>query len=280
MHSPEHIPIDVRHLFKSLDEMLVELIESLTDEEWDLPTVAGRWTVKDVTSHLLDGNLRALSIQRDGYYGENPPKSKHYHHLVNWLNSLNDNWIDATKRISPRILVYLHKVTGNLVSEYYASLDPWEKAVFSVDWAGETTSYNWMHLAREYTEKWHHQQQIRDAVGQGGILTPQFFDPFISTFFLALPHTFRDVKSPRGTLVKTKITGELAGEWLLLKEKSQWVLVAETKENPTAIVEIPADLSWKLFSKSVRPDEAKSLVRITGDQTLGGKVLEMVSVMA
>jgi len=278
--SNNHIPIDVRHLFKSLDEMLVELLESLTDDEWNLQTIAIKWKVKDVVSHLLDGNLRALSMQRDGYTGEKPVGVHDFQQLVNWLNRLNADWVKATHRISPGVLIQLHKVTGNLVSEYYASLDPWDEAVFAVDWAGEATSYNWMHLAREFTEKWLHQQQIREATGKAGIMIPQYFHPVISTFLLALPHTFRDVRAPAGRVVKTIVTGEVGGEWLLLKEEKQWVLAPETKEDPIAIVEIPAELSWQLFSKSVRPAEVKDQVTISGDQQLGKKVLEMVSVMA
>jgi hypothetical protein len=35
-----------------------------------------------------------------------------------------------------------------------------------VAWAGEAESKNWFHVARDYSEKWHHQQQIREAVSQ------------------------------------------------------------------------------------------------------------------
>lgn len=280
MQTPEHIPIDVRHLFKSLDELLVELLESLTDDEWDLQTIAIKWKVKDVVSHLLDGNLRTLSMQRDGYFGEKPLGVHDFQQLVNWLNRLNADWVKATHRISPGVLIQLHKATGNLVSEYYASLDPWDEAVFAVDWAGEATSYNWMHLAREYTEKWHHQQQIRDATDRAGIIIPQFFDPFINTFFLALPHTFSKVKALLGTIVRVKVTGEVGGEWYLLKEEDRWIVISETEDSATVMVDIPDHLSWKLFSKSVSPAEVKNLVKITGDQKLGNKVLEMVSVMA
>jgi hypothetical protein len=162
MANSDQIPLDVRHLFKSLDEKLIALLESLSKEDWDRQTVAVKWKVKDVVSHLLDGNLRTLSIQRDGYYGEKPVGLHDFQELVNWLNRLNADWVKATRRLSPEVLIFLHKATGQIVSDYFASLDPWEEAVFSVDWAGESTSLNWMHLAREYSEKWHHQQQIRE----------------------------------------------------------------------------------------------------------------------
>ena len=50
------LPIDTLPLFSLLDKKLIELLRSLTAEEWNAPTVAKLWKVKDVASHLLDGN--------------------------------------------------------------------------------------------------------------------------------------------------------------------------------------------------------------------------------
>ena len=47
-----------------------------------------------------------------------------------------------------------------------------------------------------------------------------------------------------------------------------------------AEVSIEPDIGWRLFSKSLRPEEIKSGIKITGDQTLGATALTMVSVMA
>jgi len=40
------------------------------------------------------------------------------------------------------------------------------------------------------------------------------------------------------------------------------------------------DTSWKLFSKSLRPEQLIGKVKIKGDMELGKVVLSMVSVMA
>ena len=61
-------PIYVSHLFPALDQKLVELLRSLTSEEWER-LATPKWRVKDVAGHLLDSNLRRLSIARDGYWG-------------------------------------------------------------------------------------------------------------------------------------------------------------------------------------------------------------------
>lgn len=277
---PKQIPIDTRSLFKPLDGKLLELLKSLSDDDWTKQTVAKAWNVKDVASHLLDGNLRTLSIQRDQYFGETSPKITSYESLVDWLNMLNADWVKASKRLSPDVLILLLEVTGQLTSEYYASLNLWDTALFSVDWAGESSSYNWMHVAREYTEKWHHQQQIRDAVGIQGIMTKEYFYPVMDTFFKALPHTFRNVDAKSGTTIKVTITSESGGSWYLSKTPESWVLISPSEISITTTVEIPMDISWKLFSKSLRPDEITDKVKVNGNIKLGEQVLEMVAVMA
>src|SRR6476620_8619060 len=183
---------EVVHLLPLLDEQLIMLLQSLSAEEWQAQTVAELWTVKDVAAHLLDGNIRILSMLRDGYFGERPNASS-YKELVQFLNGLNADWVKAMKRVSPQMLMLLHQVTGPMFCQYYASLNPADISPFAVSWLGEKESTNHTHIAREYTEKWLHQQQIRDAVGKPGLMTKGFFYPFISTFMLGLPYTYRSV---------------------------------------------------------------------------------------
>lgn len=274
-------PIDTRNLFKPLDHLLIDFLKSLDSGDWKRPTVAKAWCVKDVASHLLDGNLRTLSIQRDRYFGEQPPTLGGYKELVAWLNRLNADWVSATKRLSPEILTLLLETTGDLVSDYYASLDLMDRAIFPVDWAGESSSLNWMHVAREYTEKWHHQQQIRDAMEDNRILSREYFYPVIDTFFRALPRTFQNVDAPDGSVVKASISSESGGVWFLRRKDARWWLSKEELESDVvASVEIPLDVSWKLFSKSWRPNDVMEKVTLYGDKRLSRQVLEMVAVMA
>ena len=61
------------HLFPILEAHLIELLRSLSADEWELQTVAPKWKVKDVAAHLLDTQLRRLSLARDGYFSPPPP---------------------------------------------------------------------------------------------------------------------------------------------------------------------------------------------------------------
>ena len=274
------IPIDTRALFAPLHKKLLQLLASLSEADWERQTVAKKWKVKDVVSHLLDTQLRVLSMQRDRYFGEQPPDTDGYGDQVGWINQLNQDWVLATKRLSPEVLKLLLETIGEPVNAYYATLDPWEEAIFPVAWAGESVSYNWMHLAREYTEYWHHQQQIRDAVGIPGIITRELLYPVLDTFFQALPHTFKDVDAEVDTLITASITSDAGGTWYLRRAVLGWQLEGETESAPTASITLPVDVSWPLFTKSIRPKEILDKVVIQGDEQLASKVLEMVAVMA
>lgn len=272
-------PIETRHLFKPLNDALIDLLQSLHPEDWERPTVARLWKVKDVVAHLLDGNIRLLSIQRDRYFGEAPPASPSYEELVRWLNGLNADWVTASRRISPGVLVLLHQATGELANTYYESLDLFDEAIFPVSWAGETKSLNWMHVAREYTEKWHHQQQIREATGREGIMTREFFFPMIDTFFRGLPHALRYNEAVAGTVIKIIIPSEIGGDWCLEKSAAGWSFCAQPANDVyAATVSLSPDVAWKLFSKSKRPDEVPA--EVEGDPELARAMLNLVAVMA
>ena len=274
------VPIPTVHLFPRLDEKLIELLRSLSPEDWSKHTVAKLWTVKDVATHLLDGNIRMLSIARDNFFGDNPGKIESYQDLVDFLNRLNADWVKATKRMSPSVLIELLEITGKEYSAFVAKLDPFKPAMFSVAWAGEEKSLNWFHIAREYTEKWHHQQQIREAVNQPGIMEREFYYPLIDTFMQALPHTYRNVNANPGQAVQVTITSDAGGDWFLVYENTGWRLSKEKPVQIDSTIVIDPDTAWKLFTKALTGSEAKQKMKFSGDESLGKPILSMLSVMA
>jgi uncharacterized protein (TIGR03083 family) len=274
------VPIPTVHLFPKLDEKLIELLRSLSPDDWSKHTVAKLWTVKDVATHLLDGNIRMLSMVRDNFFGETPGKLSSYQDLVDFLNRLNADWVKATKRMSPSVLIELLEITGKEYCSCVAQLDPFKNAVFSVAWAGEEQSVNWFHIAREYTEKWHHQQQIREAVNKPGIMSREFYYPLIDTFMQALPHTYRNIQAKNGQSVQITITSESGGDWFLSYGNSGWAIQKDKPAQPNSIVIIDPDTAWKLFTKAITGGEAEKKINFTGDESLGKPILSMLSVMA
>lgn len=277
-------PIFVSDLFPPLHAELLALLRGLSDDDWHKPTLCALWNVKDIAVHLLDGDLRKLSVYRDHFFGTPPNNISSSRDLVTYLNQLNAEWVQAAKRISPRVLIELLEQTGRDISEFMRSLDPFAPSIFSVAWAGEKTSLNWFDTAREYTERWHHQQQIRLAVGAADvIMRRELYFPVLDTFMRALPFTYRMVQADEGTLLQVDITGEAGGVWFLLCTNNTppaWQLFFHGEGQPTATVSIPQDIAWRLFTKGIEPARAETMMRFTGNEALGKHVLTVLAVMA
>jgi uncharacterized protein (TIGR03083 family) len=283
MKSPA--PILVSHLFRELDGHLLNLLRSLASEDWHRPTVCSAWCVKDIASHLLDSALRRLSLQRDGYVAPQSPKGFNSDaELLSYLNRLNAEWTSATSRLSPPVLIGLMENATAELADLFESADPFAPALFPVAWAGESESLMWFDIAREFTERWHHQRQIAEAVGRPTPIDARhLYYPVLDTFMRALPHAYRDVPAPAGTLVAVRVVGESGGDWFIRREGKTWRLHLGAAENAGSVVTLDQAIAWKLFTK--RTDRATALerfptIRIDGERLYGEPVLEMVSVMA
>lgn len=270
-------PIKTLHLFEPLEQKLIELLRSLKPDDWNKPTVAKLWTVKDVAAHLLDTSIRTIT-QATNYVGDSPGPITSYQDLVDYLNRLNADWVKAMKRVSPEVLITLLEVTQQPFIDYYKSLDLMAPAKFSVAWAGEEESKNWFHIAREYTERWHHQQQIRDAVKQEGIMSREYFYPMIDTLLRALPYNYRMTNAPDGTSVQVKIVGGSGGCWNIQYQSGKWNFVSDASSYAT-IITLQPDTAWKLFTKALTTQQAEEQVTITGNEELGAPLLKMIAVM-
>lgn len=270
-------PILVPGLFPILLDELISLLKGLTKAEWDLPTICSSWSVKDVALHLLGGDIGILSWKRDGY---SPlPSINSWNHLVSLVNEQNELWVKGTQRIGPPLIIDLLKFTGDQVSSYFQSLDPFAIGG-PVDWVSPDPAPVWLDLAREYTERWHHQQHIRDAVGKPGLKEQKFLTPVLDTFILALPRTFKKVKAKNGTSIVISITGSVRKQWTLNINFGEWRLYEGSTGDYQVNVVIEDDVAWRIFTNEISPVEANKRVQIEGNQQLGEKVLETVSIIA
>ena len=279
-------PILVADLFPELEAALLELLRGLDDEDWGKPTACARWTVQDVAAHLLDTALRRLSFQRDGH-SLRPPGAAPiagWDDLVRFVNDLNAEWVAAARRLSPRVLTDLLAATSPALCDLLAGLDPFAPAAFGVSWAGEETSPNWFDVAREYTERWHHQQQIRDATARPGLTGRRHLNPVLDAFVRALPHRYREVAAPAGSRLELEISGEAGGVWTLRREGDSWRLYSGrddgSSETATAAVHLDQDAAWRLFTKGLDRATAEAHLAVEGDPALARPLFDTVAVIA
>ncbi len=271
-------PILCAHLLRRVDARLIELLESLTPDEWDLQTISPAWKVRDVAAHLLDTPLRKLSMVRDACFVE-AAEIRSPQHVVTLVNRLNREGVTVYRRLSPRVLIDMMKLACEQSARFHESLDPFAPAAFAVSWAGEAQSLNWFDTARELTERWHHQQQIRLATNRPGIMTPELYHPVLDCFMRGLPHLFRDVQAPAGSALLVEISGDCGGSWCLSKTSSGWTLTLPAGEY-SARVTIPQELAWRLFTKGIDREAARAQVDIRGNRELGETVLHLTAIVA
>lgn len=271
-------PILCAPLLRKVDTQLIELLSSLVPGEWDRQTIAPQWKVRDVAAHLLDTVLRKLSMVRDSCFVE-AVDIRSPQDVIALVNRLNREGVTVYRRLSPLVLIDMLKAACEQSACFHESLDPFAPATFAVSWAGEVKSLNWFDTARELTERWHHQQQIRLATDRFGIMTPDLYRPVLDCFLRGLPHVYRDVDAPTGTTVLVEISGECGGQWFLSRGPTTWELVTGSTRDFAARVTIAQELAWRLFTKGIDRHSAQTQIEIEGNRSLGEKVLHLTAIV-
>ncbi len=258
--------------------MLIELLRSLGPDDWEKQTVAAKWKVKDVAAHLLDTQIRKLAAARHGYKSENSKKLSPAK-LVELIDTLNAAGVRQYSRLSPNDLISRMEAASRESAEYHRALDPFAPAMFPVSWAGEEESANWFDTAREFTERWHHQQQIRLAVNKPGIMTREFYFPVLDCFMRALPYSYRTVSAQSGSLAQFNVSGECGGSWYLFRDVSAWKSIGAPAGEKIAEVTIPQEIAWRIFTKGIASEEAETRLQVAGDPAVGLHILKTISIV-
>jgi uncharacterized protein (TIGR03083 family) len=255
-------PIDLRAAIDSERRALLKLLADLGPQDWLRPTAAGRWCVRDVALHLLDDDLGWLSRRRDGDLTSLIPMNVPYREFVQALDDKNQRWVDAAQGLSPRVVRELLAWSGEQVASYYDGLDA--AGTTGVIWAGGDVP-QWLGIGRDFTERWVHQQQIREAVGIPGDHS-RYLPIVLAVFVWAFPNQFNPAADV-GTTVDITL-GE--AQWHLVRRDDAWELNEGPGDAPVAAIEMDADTAWRqLTGATVR----NGAVRITGPAHLAEPLL-------
>lgn len=276
----EPVAIDTRSLFRPVSSSLVALLRQLSPEQWQRPTVAQQWVVRDVVAHLLDSTLRRLSFHRDGMAPPPPPHAiTSERDFVQFINDLNAEWVSSSKRLSPRVLTDLYELASRDAADWFESLPLDAPALFPVSWAGEQASAGWFDIGREFTELWHHQQQIRMAVGADDLADPRYLHAVIDIAMRGLPHAFRDVSAQPGDSVALDIVGPSGGRWTLVREDQRWTLKCGASSSATTRIQLDDQAAWRLLFNALSQNDAEQAIRIEGRAELGRAIMQARSVI-
>ena len=276
-------PTTLVGLFPPLGRELIALLRGLDNEQWNLPTVCSAWAVRDIAAHLLDTGCRRLGVERDDHVPPPPGAPiEGYDDLVAYLDELNADWIHAARRLSPRIITDLLERIEPDLAETLEALDPLGEARFPVSWAGEDGSRVWFDVARELTERWLHQQQIRLAVGAQPLTDPELNEAIFDTLLRALPHRFDQtaIEHAPGARLQIEIVGASDYLYGLTRQPEGWQLLKGRLDSAEAAILVAEEVAWLSLTKGLDPKEARERSQVVGDETVAEPFFHTVAVMA
>lgn len=270
-------PIDARALLTAERTELVRFLGALDGDAWQAPTACPGWSIHDVALHLLGNDFGRLQAERRPDRGSRRAPED-YGALASSIEQANEAWVRATRRIPARVVPDLLSFTGPRVDRLFASLDPMSPAL-PVAWTGTGPSPSWLDVAREYTERWVHQTQIREAAGGAGLVGRAWLHPVLDTFMRCLPRAYAAIAAPRDSAVRITVTGEAGGAWAVRREPDRWRLLADPPGPVAAEVVVPADVAWRLLSRTIDMDAALRSMAMAGEERLAAAVTRATAIM-
>ena len=259
--------VDVRRSLTAQRRRLLGLLTSLSDAQWAAPTAAPEWSVKDIVLHLLDVDLSWLARERDHDQTGIIPVPADHEEFVRGLAQRNQRWVDGTRFLSPRLITGLLAWSGEQLDAYLGTVDLTGSS--SVYWAGEVPL--WFDLAREFTERWVHYRQIREAAlpAEHDQQQDEYLPLVLRTFIWGFPHQYQ-APAPAGTTIALEIAG--IGAWTLTRTATGWSLDGGQADAPTARLRMSGEAAWRLLTGAHY--DARQ-VQLSGDRALLGPLLRV-----
>jgi uncharacterized protein (TIGR03083 family) len=261
-------PVDAIDVMVDERRLLLELLEGLKPAEWDQPTECPAWRVKGIALHLVADDLSLLSRQRD----DEPPgvvptvEDPGWEGLFGELNRFNERWVETAGFLSPPVVVDLLRSTGEWTHRWYTTVDP-ERLGEGVHWAGIDAAPYWMLAAREYLERWIHQQQIRRATGRPGLDDPRYVVPTVAVTVRGFPPALSLFPAEVGTAVSLQLEGTDRA-WTFVNGGSSWMIHDGMPASPDVRLTLDVPAASALFSRGLEHAAATECLRAEGDEKL------------
>lgn len=264
-------PIDVSEVLPAERAALLDLLAGLDPSSWGAPTPCPAWSVHELAVHLVHDDLRRLSGDRDGHEGPWIDAAS-LDELVAGLDAVNERWVATmAPTLSPRLTVELLEWLDAPTRAHLLGLPP-DAATGAVLWAGPGPHPNWLDVAREYTERWIHQQQLREAVDRPGLDDATFVAPIVETFARALPVTLPP--APDGNQVVVGVSGTVERSWSLARSADGWRFV-DPSDDADASLTLPAEVFWRRAVRAIDRERTQAHAHVTGDARLVAPVLDL-----
>ena len=273
------LAVDARPLMRTVRARLDDLVAGFDDADWRRATVCPGWDVADLVAHLVGDDLGRLSRTHDGAPG---PRRRPDEDLPAYLDRINDEWVVAMRRLSPAVLASLLGAGGGEVLALWDDVIGVDDATGAVSWAGLDEGVGWMDHARDTTEYWIHEQQLREAVGRPHMEADEVA-AVVDILGRGLPHALRDVAAGDGAHVELLVT-DLDLAWRVASQEGRWwfaghapVADGEGRTAAFATITGTGDAFWRRWSR--HPAGGRGALTTWGDAAAARAVVDHVAVI-
>ncbi|MBL8022555.1 MAG: hypothetical protein JNM27_22950 [Leptospirales bacterium] len=152
-------------------------------------------------------------------------------------------------------------------------------AVFPVAWMGESKSTNRADFAREYTEKWYHQQQIRLAFDSHAIESPKYLRPVYEIFACAVFVSLAPIQAGPGATASLVISGQSGGVWNFILDDATWKAADTGNVSENRIV-LEARDAWRFLTNRAYKSSRRAGVEQYGRPEICAALLDTLAMMA
>lgn len=248
-------PMEPPHDFSALIAVeraaLLDVLRSMSLDDWDKPSPCPGWSVHDLVMHLVGADVGVIARNRDNHYRTSGPDPTSEIAFEHFLNDLNHQWVVAMRRTSPQQAIAMLRSNGEELVELYRNADP---SIYDshVAWASNRPLPRWFDQAREFTERWVHHQQILDAIEASSWIDAEMTGVVLDTFQWAYLYRLGHLTRPAGVTAGIDITGEVERNWRWTSSGIGW---APSEEQAQTLVTMPTRTAWRLLTNGLDPRE-------------------------
>jgi len=259
----EDPPGDVAELFALERGRLLGLLGTFDESDWRKPSPCPGWTVLGLCCHILGDDLSALARFRDQHHGTAPPEDLSEAAFIEWIDLLQIEWVQAARRLSPRLVIDLLAWTEPQLIELLTTQNP-RAPTGHVSWAGQGPVPVWLEQVRELSEYWIHRQQLLQALGQVSDLRADLAEPVLNGLRWAYPYRLNQIQASDGDTVSIEISGPVQATWHVVSEARSWSFHRGPGSRCVANLSLNADQAWRLLTNNLSPID-QAAIQVTGD---------------
>ncbi len=276
--SPTAAAVDMTPMLRPERAALLELLRSLSADEWERPTECPAWTVKGIALHILGDDLSLLTRQRDAstdsltlFALDHPGFS-----FRALLDGFNEQWVTASRFLSNELVIELLGLVGDWSDAFYRDVGLETTSREPVGFFAETEpSPYWQVIAREYVERFVHQSQIRRAVGASE-LDGELVTAAARVIVHVLAAWMRDYAPAVGSAIAVDFGA--VGGWTLERAADRWgVLDAGADRAAAARIAVVPTATVAMLSRGISQDEVATLLTISGDDSLARGAIDIIT---